>query len=459
VAAAARLLVFCAVLVLFSGFGCGFPATGSPAMVSAGGLGTVSTESAGRQQSSQAPEAAARVRAILAATPLVDGHNDVPWSYREEVENRLSRRDFTDTREVGMHTDLTRLALGGVGGQFWSVYVPSNYSGSGAARAVFEQIDFVYRLVERYPEQLEIALTADDIVRIHAHGKVASLIGMEGGHAIEGSLPLLRTFYREGARYMTLTHSNNIAWADSATAKPTHDGLTEFGREVVREMNRLGMLVDLSHVSAKTMHDALDVTRAPVIFSHSSARGVTDHKRNVPDDVLLRLPDNGGVVMVTFVPGYVNEELRRYDQQRRGERIRIVKEIADETAAEAALAEWQANNPPPRASLEDVADHIDYIKKLIGIDHIGLGSDFDGISSVPVGLEDVSKYPSLLIELVERGYTDEELHKIVGRNVLRVLSASEKVAEKLRSEGPASEETIGELDRHPPRTGPRSGSH
>ena len=367
--------------------GCG--ARASEGSSPAGSVGSLArNETVGAQQS----DLAARVKAVLAETPLVDGHNDVPWAYREGVENQLGKRGFVDTREIGMHTDLERLKQGGVGGQFWSVYVPASFSGPGASRAVFEQIDFVYRLVERYPEHLEIALTAEDIVRIHRQGRIASLIGMEGGHAIEGSLPLLRQFYRVGARYMTLTHSANIAWADSATAKPIHNGLTEFGKEVVREMNRVGMMVDLSHVSAKTMHDVLDVSAAPVIFSHSSARGVTEHKRNVPDDVLRRLPDNGGVVMVTFVPSFINEELRRHDQRRRDERIRLVREIADEEEAEAALLEWQANNPPPRASLDDVADHIDHIKNVIGIDHVGIGSDYDGISSVPVGLEDVSKF-------------------------------------------------------------------
>lgn len=408
----------------------------------------------------------AQARAVLSRVPLVDGHNDVPWQYRERVQNHMDRLDFSRTSELDppMHTDLSRLAAGGVGGQFWSVYIPAELAGPGAARQVLGQIDVVHRLVERYPERLAMAYTAEDIVRIHKSGKVASLIGMEGGHSMESSLAVLRQLYRAGARYMTLTHSSNVDWADSATDEPEHGGLTAFGHEVVREMNRMGMLVDLSHVSPDTMHDALDTSEAPVIFSHSSAFALTHHPRNVPDDVLRRLKDNGGVVMVTFVPPFVSEAVRAFWERLEAERTRLRQEHGkdgddeDQDHLNQALSQWLGSQRPPRATLQDVADHVDHIKNVAGIDHLGIGSDFDGITSVPVGLEDVSRMPDLLVELLRRGYTQEELEKIVGANLLRVMTRAEEVARRLQKTRPASDALIEELDGTPSPQSAKTGS-
>jgi membrane dipeptidase len=375
-------------------------------------------------------------RAILREVPLVDGHNDLPWELRRRVNNRLDRIDLragTGDLEPSMHTDIPRLREGGVGAIFWSVYVPVSTQGSEAVKTVIEQIDLVHRLSERYPDVFELALTADDVVRIHSEGRIASMIGMEGGHSIDDSLAALRQFHRMGARYMTLTHSDSTAWADSATAAPEHGGLTPFGGEVVREMNRLGMLVDLSHVSPATMHAVLDLTVAPVIFSHSSARALTDHPRNVPDDVLRRIEANGGVIMVTFVPTFVSEERRQWWAARAGMRERLASLYpGDPDIAERKLAEWEAENPAIDATLADVADHIDHLRDTAGIDHIGIGSDFDGISSVPVGLEDVTTFPPLLAELLRRGYTGDEVRKIVGLNILRVMRETERIAAGLQ---------------------------
>jgi membrane dipeptidase len=378
----------------------------------------------------------AEARAILREVPLVDGHNDLPWEVRQRVSNQLDRIDLragTADLDPPMHTDIPRLREGGVGAVFWSVYVPVSTDGSEAVKAVIEQIDLVHRLSERYPDVFELALTADDVVRIHSEGRIASMIGMEGGHSIDDSLAALRQFHRMGARYMTLTHSDSTAWADSATAAPEHGGLTLFGVEVVREMNRLGMLVDLSHVSPATMHAVLDLTAAPVIFSHSSARALTDHPRNVPDDVLRRLDVNGAVVMVTFVPTFVSEERRQWWAARAGMREILASLYpGDPDIAEQKLAEWEAENPPIDATLSDVADHIDHLRDVAGIDHIGIGSDFDGISSVPVGLEDVTTFPHLLAELLRRGYSADDLRKIVGLNVLRAMRETERVAAELQ---------------------------
>jgi len=395
------------------------------------------------------PPERSHVLELLSEVPVIDGHNDVPWQYRSRVDNHLERLDFRDTGELepAMHTDLVRLERSGIGGQFWSVYVPADLDGPGAARAVLEQIDVVHRLAAAYPSHLEVARSAEDIVRIHARGRVASLIGMEGGHSIESSLAVLRQLYAVGARYMTLTHSSNIAWADSATDDPMHGGLTEFGRQVVREMNRLGMLIDLSHVAASTMHDALDTTRAPVIFSHSSAFALTAHPRNVPDDVLRRLPENGGVVMVTFVPPFVSEAVRAHGEREDAERDRL-RQTLDEAGVERELARWRAAHPGPEATLSDVADHIDHVKETIGVDHVGIGSDFDGISSTPKGLEDVSKIPDLLVELLRRGYSDEEVQQIAGGNLLRVLREAERVAWSLSEETPRDDLMV-ELDGTP----------
>lgn len=395
-------------------------------------------------------ELAARARTILDEVPLVDGHNDLPWALRDQVSGQLGRIDLnasTLDREKPLHTDIERLRRGGVGAQLWSVYVPVDMEGADAVQAVFEQIDLVHRLNAAYPETFEMARTADDIERIHDSGKIASLIGMEGGHSIGNSLAVLRQTYAVGARYMTLTHWKATDWADAATFEPLHDGLTEFGKEVVREMNRLGMLVDLSHVSPKTMADALDTAEAPVIFSHSSARGVTDHPRNVPDDILRRLQKNGGLVMVTFVPGFVSEELRQHGAAKAAEEARLESlYIGQPDAAAKALEAWEEANPAPRASLAQVADHVDHIRDVAGIDHIGVGSDFDGIGSVPEGLEDVATYPALFAELLRRGYTDADIRKIAGENFLRAFRGAEAAAARLQKERSASEALIADLD-------------
>jgi len=369
-----------------------------------------------------------RARRLLRETPIIDGHNDYPWEVRQRAQGDLSKLDMR-VPQPDIMTDLPRLKAGGVGGQFWSVYVPSPAPGTDAAVSVtqaLEQIDIVHRMVARYPDQLVLALTADDIERAHKQGKIASLIGMEGGHSINSSLAVLRMMYRLGARYMTLTHSLNTPWADSATDDPKLDGLSPFGEQVVQEMNRLGMLVDLSHVSPATMSDALKISTAPVIFSHSSARALTDVPRNVPDEILRDLPRNGGIIMVTFVPGFVSPEVAEWNKRETAERTRLSGTIgADQDAINKALDVWRNANPAPRASLIQVADHIDHIKKIAGIDHIGLGSDFDGITSVPVGLEDVSTFPMLIAELFRRGYTDDDVRKIASRNILRVMRGAE----------------------------------
>jgi membrane dipeptidase len=377
-----------------------------------------------------------RARRLLREVPVIDGHNDYPWEVRQKAGLDLAKLDMRQPQPTIM-TDFARLTAGGVGGQFWSVYVPSPAPGTDPAASVtmaLEQIDIVHRMVARYPDKLSLALTADDIERAQKQGKIASLIGMEGGHSINSSLATLRMMHRLGARYMTLTHSLNVPWADSATDTPKLDGLSPFGESVVREMNRLGMLVDLSHVSPATMTDALRVTVAPVVFSHSSARALTDVPRNVPDDILRQVTKNGGVVMVTFVPGFVSQQVADYNKRETDERTRLTAELKnDSDAVNKALDAWRAKNPAPRASLLQVADHIDHVRKVAGIDHVGLGGDFDGITSVVVGLEDVSTYPMLIAELLRRGYTDEDIKKIAARNILRVLRGAEAAALKLQA--------------------------
>jgi len=389
---------------------------------------------------------------LLESAPLIDGHNDVPWQYRERVQGRLDALDFTsDTSRLDppMHTDMARLRAGRVGGQFWSVYVDPVFSGPEAVVIQLEQIDIAKGLIERHPE-LAWAISADDIEEAFARGQIASLIGLEGGHTLNNSLANLRSYYALGARYLTLTHWQTHDWADAATDQPRHDGLSEFGLQVIDEMNRLGMLIDLSHVSEAVMHDALDRSAAPVIFSHSSARGVTDHPRNVPDEVLDRLPDNGGLVMVTFVPSFINDAARQWDARREGERARLERLFPGQPErVEQGLVEWLEKHPPARASLDDVAAHIDYIRARIGAEHIGLGGDFDGISSTPEGLEDVSTYPALIAELIGRGYADEEINGLIGGNVLRALRQAEAVSARLRAARPSGQARFDDFQDKP----------
>jgi membrane dipeptidase len=390
----------------------------------------------------------ARARALHKQSPLIDGHNDYPWALRQVDPGRdFAKADITKS-VPSLMTDIPRLRQGGVGGQFWSVYVPATMQGKEAVRATLEQIDVVHRLEKRWPETFEYAMTAAAVERAFKAGRIASLIGMEGGHSIDNSLATLRMMHELGALYMTLTHSSNLPWADSATDTAALGGLSKFGEEVVREMNRLGMLVDLSHVSADTMEDALRVTAAPVIFSHSSARAVCNVPRNVPDNILQMVPKNGGVVMVTFVPGFISQAVADYDAQLNSQRQQARSQFPnDEASVNAAIDRWKAANPQPRATLSQVADHIDHIRKVAGIDHIGLGGDFDGITDVVQGLEDVSTYPALTAELLKRGYKDEDIKKILGLNVLRVMKQVEKVAAGLQKTRQPSTATIEMLDK------------
>jgi len=396
--------------------------------------------SAGLSQA-PSPDAALleRARAIHKRSPLIDGHNDYPWELREKGARDLTRLDIARP-QPSLMTDIPRLRAGGVGGQFWSVYVPVELEGQAAVTATLEQIDIVHQMVRRYPETFELALTADDVERIFKKGKIASLIGMEGGHSIDNSLAALRMFNRLGARYMTLTHSKNTAWADSCSDTPASNGLSPFGEQVVHEMNWLGMLVDLSHTSPDTMADAIRVTDAPVIFSHSSSRAVNDVVRNVPDEILKLLPGNGGLVMVTFVPGFLSPKVAAWNKLQTAEEDRLkLLTPGNAAAVTTALAAWTTANPSPRATVTDIADHIDHIKQVAGIDHIGLGGDFDGITAVPLGMEDVSTYPVLTAELLRRGYSEDDVRKILGLNVLRVMRQVEKVSKKLQSErGPST---------------------
>jgi membrane dipeptidase len=368
-----------------------------------------------------------RARDLLRRFPLVDGHNDLPWALRGRSPAGLDGVDLAGP-VTGTHTDLPRLAAGQVGAQFWSVYVPASLAGDSAVTAVLEQIDLTRRMIARYPQALELALTAGDVTRIFASGRVASLLGAEGGHAIAGSLGVLRMLYALGVRYMTLTHNANVGWADSATDEPAAGGLTDFGRDVVREMQRIGMLADLSHVSPATMHDALDTATAPVIFSHSCARAICDNPRNVPDDVLARLPGNGGVCMVTFVPGFVSQECADWLASLKAEASRRGLDPRDFSQLFSIKAGWEAAHSPPRATLAQVADHIEHIRRVASVEHVGVGGDFDGTPDVTIGLEDVSTYPALLAELLARGWTESDCAALAGGNVLRVLRAAESYA-------------------------------
>ena len=386
-----------------------------------------------------------RARRILRSTPLVDGHNDLPWEIRRAAAP-FDVEAYDLRKTTPGHTDLERMRKGMLGAQFWSVYIPGDIRDSGYARVQLEQIDIARRVIDKYP-QLEWTLTAPEIRTAFRDGKIGSLLGMEGGHAIENSLGALRTYYDLGARYMTLTHNVTLDWADAATGEQLHGGLTSFGEEVVREMNRLGMLVDLSHVSPATMSDALNVTAAPVIFSHSSARAIADVPRNVPDSILRRLKSNGGVVMVTFVPGFISPEIVARAARRQIIGAEIRTRIPNDTAASnRELAAWDSTHPVPRATLSQVADHIEHIKRVAGSDHVGIGGDFDGIDEVIVGLEDVSTYPALFAELSRRGWTELDLRKLAGENVLRVLERADVVAKRLQKERKPSTKTIQELD-------------
>ncbi|MAE76313.1 MAG: membrane dipeptidase [Planctomycetes bacterium] len=373
------------------------------------------------------PQGDARARALrlMAVTPLFDGHNDLPWRLRKGNALHFEKVDIRKRTKDG-HTDIPRLRAGRVGAQFWSVYVPVDEKGDTAVRLTMEQIDVVHRMIDRFPDVFAYAKTSADVERIFASGRIASLIGMEGGHCINSSLGALRMFKRMGAHYMTLAHSSNTPWADSATDARQHAGLTELGRQVVSVMNNVGMLVDLSHVSVETMHQALDIVEAPVIFSHSSARAVTDHPRNVPDDVLRRLPKNGGVVMVTFVPRYISRRAGDWGVREHVYRLELQKKWGrGDPRIPNALRVWTVKNPEPTATLDDAVAHIEHVRKVAGIDHVGIGSDFDGISSVPVGLEDVSKFPDLIAALLERGFSDMEVRKLLGINLLRVMRGAE----------------------------------
>ncbi len=379
-----------------------------------------------------------RAREVLRRAPLIDGHNDVLWELRTKAAYDLDRLDLAEDRPELM-TDLARIRAGGLGGQFWSVYVPSDLPGDAAVTATLEQIDGLHAMVDRYPDTLALAHTADDVDRAAAEGRVASMIGVEGGQSIGASLGALRMLARMGAGYMTLTHNDNTRWADSATDEPEHGGLTAFGEEVVREMNRLGVLVDLSHVSVDTMAHAIDVSESPVIFSHSSARAMSGVMRNVPDEILGRVRDTGGVVMVTFVPMFLVPAGAEMAAGFIAEAGRIREEHPDDRAAADALLEaWWSEHPQPPAHLTDVADHIDHVREVAGIDHVGIGSDFDGSSAMPEGLEDVSKYPDLFAELLRRGYAEDDLAKISRENVLRVMRENERIAERLQREHPPS---------------------
>lgn len=383
----------------------------------------------------QTPESIAA--AALKAAPVWDGHNDVPEQLRDRYKDVLAKFDFTDTRgsadpaagRIAMHTDLARLRKGRVGAQFWSLFVSANLTDQQAVQAVLEQIDVTRRLISRYPADLQFAESAADVERAMKAGRIASLLGMEGGYAIGNSPAVLRQFRALGVRYMTLTHFRSTAWADSATDGPRNNGLSPFGKDVVREMQRIGVLVDLSHVSTKTMLDALDVARAPVMFSHSGARAVADHARNVPDEVLARIKLNGGIVMVVSLPTYVGQKTRDWALDRAAEKARLDGRFSEAPEqAKAALAAWEKANPVPPATLSDLADHVDHIVRLAGIDHVGIGGDFDGMDTSTQGFPDVSAYPALFTELARRGYSQADLEKIASRNMLRVLKAADAYA-------------------------------
>lgn len=393
------------------------------------------------------PTRVEEVRSLLAEFPVVDGHNDLPWALREQVTYDIDARDIATDQSAHLHTDLGRLKAGGVGAQFWSVYVRTDLSGDAAVSATLEQIDCVDQLIDRYAGELREARTAADMEAARKEGRIASLKGAEGGHSINNSLATLRALYALGVRYMTLTHNDNIAWADSATDEPGVGGLSAFGREVVREMNREGMLVDLSHVAATTMRAALDVSEAPVIFSHSSSRAVCDHPRNIPDDVLERLAGNGGVAMATFVPKFVLQAAVDWtaaaDDNLRSHGFHHLDTSPEAMKLHRAFEEAR---PRPVATVSTVADHLDHMREVAGVDHIGIGGDYDGTAFTPDGLDDVSGYPNLIAELVDRGWSRDDLSKLTWRNAVRVLADAESVSSDLRSRRAPSNATLGQLD-------------
>jgi len=389
----------------------------------------------------------ALAKRVLRTTPLVDGHNDLPWRIREDTLVHGDVEAYDLRKPTPGMTDFARLRKGMVGAQFWSIYIPGEIRDSGYARVQLEQFDIARRVVAKYPGTLQMVSTAAGIRRAFAARRIGSLLGLEGGHAIENSLGALRIYYELGARYMTLTHNVTLDWADAALDEPKHGGLTAFGEEVVREMNRLGMLVDLSHVSPGVMSDALNVTAAPVIFSHSGARALVDHRRNVPDSILARLRQNGGVVMVPFVTSFVSPALHAWDDSLAAVRRMAQQQLAGDSAAIRRLVdEWSAKIPRPKVTIADVANHIDHVKQVAGVDHVGIGSDFDGITDTVEGLEDVATFPALFAELARRGWTERELRKLAGENVLRVMAQAEQVAARLRKTRPPSTKTLRQLD-------------
>jgi len=384
-------------------------------------------------------------RELMRQVPLIDGHNDLPWGIRARYSMSVDSFDFAARHSSG-HTDIPRLREGLVGAQFWSTWTPTSFAGKGAARAGMEQGDIVHQMVELYPETFEMAGTAADVMRIFRSGKIACLLGLEGGYMIENSLGLLRAFYRDGVRYMTLTHSDNVDWADAATDELEHGGLTPFGEEVVREMNRMGMLVDISHASDSTVWDVLRVTEAPVIFSHSSSRHFTSHPRNVPDDIAVAAAENGAVIMVNFVLPFIYQPAFDW-YELRDELVSTLRADSMESAAlRDSVMAWMEANPRPRPDLGIVADHMDHLRNLIGADYIGIGSDFDGIEMPPSELDDVSQFPNLIAELLRRGWSDDEVLKVLGLNVLRAMQEAELVAQRLQAERPASTAQIEVLD-------------
>jgi membrane dipeptidase len=378
-------------------------------------------------------ETVERARAILERYPVFDGHNDLPWEIRRQDNSPMDVDSYDLARRTQGQTDLARLRQGGVGAQFWSVYVPGEYADSGYARVQLEEIDIALRMIEKYPE-LELALSVEDVERAMKRGRIASLLGAEGGHAIENSLGALRAYYALGVRYLTLTHNVTLDWADAAQDEARHDGLTSFGEQVVREMNRLGMIIDLSHASPATMSDVLRVTAAPVIFSHSSARALTDVPRNVPDSILARMSGNGGVVMVTYVPDFVSQDIADWENRLVQVTDSMIAAGASEAELDAAREAFRRLTPRPLATVADVADHIEHVRDVAGVDHVGIGSDYDGMGTPPVGLDDVSTYPNLFAELLSRGWTGEDLGKLANRNILRAFRNVEAVSKRLRAE-------------------------